>query len=224
MALVSIFNKGKIEDIETTLKKYRHLPRPTAGLLTSFTNRGKAIALGISLTVFGVACVYLLITARLNLYQRIMFICGSLACVVGPYILFKASLTLKKEARPHDFFYYDEARVILGRTGPVDQTQVDKILKMPVPERISALTAVSPGFTEIPLQAIDSLGLRISKAALDINKMTIRSGRDEILVDFPKILPSVDFSGIKSATAFNAISQFYTQAVGKTIPASIENP
>ena len=196
---------------------------PRSRLCTSFTNRAKALVLGIFLTLFGLACVYFLFTAKLNIWQKILFVGGSLACIVGPYIVVRSILTLNKAACPQNYFYYDSARLVLGTTNSLDQAEIDRLRAMPIAEQVNALVAVSPGHTEIPVKAIAKVSLKISLAAGDINKMTIWGDSAEMPVVFFDILPSADFSGIKSAAAFNSISQYYTAATGKALPAAIEN-
>jgi hypothetical protein len=223
MAVVSFFNNGKIEDIETNSKKGRFVRPPKPGLLTSFTNRTKALVLGIFVTLFGLACVYFLFTAKLNIWQKILFVGGSLACIAGPYIVVRSILALNKTACPQNYFYYDNARLVLGTTNSLDQAEIDRFRAMPIAEQVNALVAVSPGHTEIPVKAIAKVSLKISLATLDINKMTIWGPGAEMPVVFFDILPSGDFSGIKSAAAFNSISQYYTATTGKALPAAIEN-
>jgi len=220
MALVTIYDRGKIEDLETTLKQHRQL-KPRPGLLTSFSNRVGALILGISLFVLGVACVWVLIKEHSTFIQKVVFILGGLGGFVGLWITGKALFAFKKEAVPHAYFYYDEARIVMGTTNPIDQAAIKSILKTPKAERIKVLIAASPGFTEIPVQAVERAAINVD-AQLGVDKLKIAGGGKEIKVDFDALLPSLNFTGMNGMLAFNSISMYYTQATGKTITAAIE--
>jgi len=221
MALVTIYGRGKIEDVETTLKKHRQLtPRP--GLLTSFSNRAGALILGVFLIVLGLACAWILIKEHTTLFEKVVLVIGALSGFVGLWMAWKALFAFDKAALPHKYFYYDEARIVMGTTNPIDQAAIKSILRTPKAERIKALTAASPGFTEIAVQAVERVDLHVEKVQLHADKLKIMGGGKEILVDFDALLPSLNFSGINGDFAFNSISQYYTQATGKTLTASIE--
>ncbi len=222
MALVTIYQRGKIEDVETTLKRHRRL-KPNPALLTSFSHRAGALLLGIFLFVFGLFCAYILFAEHLNFFQTVVIIVGVLCSPVGIWIVSKALFAFGRAPHSHSFFYYDDSRIVMGKTNPIDQAAIKRIQGTPKAERIGALTALSPGFTVIPIRAIEFVGLQIEKTALHIGKMKIRGGGAEIVVDFDKLLPSLNFSGLNGDIAFNSISQFYTRATDKTITASIEN-
>ncbi len=223
MSLVSIYSQGKITDIETTLKKHRRL-KPRPGLLTSFSNRAGAVVLGIFLIAFGVSCGYFLFTERLNFFRTVVMILGALCVPLGLWILAKAFYAFGKSARAHSFFFYDDSRIVVGTTKPIDQADIKRIQQAAKPERIGMLTALAPGFLEIPVKAVEHIAVHVAKPQLNIDKITIKGGGAAIAVDFDVLLPSLNFSGINGNMALNSISQYYTQATNTCLPASIENP
>jgi len=223
MALVSFYSPGKIRDMETTLKKNR-LGKPNPGLLTSFSNRVGAMVLGAFLIPFGILCGYFLFAEHSTFFRKVIFFLGMVGVPLGFLILAKAFYAFGKTARAHRFFYYDATRIVMGETNPIDKADIKRILRTAKAERIGMLTAVAPGFVEVPSKAIEYIGLHVEKPTLHIDKLTIKGGGAEIIVDFSALLPSINLSGIQGDMAFNSISQFYTQATGNTVMASIENP
>ncbi len=223
MSLVAIYGRGEIKDIETTLKKHRGL-KPRPGLLTSFSNRVGAVALGILLIALGVFCSYFLFTERLSFFRTVVMIFGALCVPLGLWILAKAFYAFGKSARAHSFFYYDDSRIVMGTTKPIEQADIKRIQKARKPERIGMLMTLAPGCREIPVKAIEHITLHVAKPQLNVHKMTITGAGAAIAIDFDALLPSLNFSGINGDIAFNSISQYYTRATGNTLPASIENP
>jgi hypothetical protein len=223
MAPVSIYARGIIKDHETSQKKVRILP-PRPALLTSFSHRSGSVFLGVVLIAFGIFCGWVLLTQHPDFFEKLVLGFGTLTAVVGLWILGKAVSAFGKAAQPHGFFFYDANRVVYGTTKPLEQTEVRRILGTPKLERIGLLTAIAPGYVEIPIKAIEYAGLTVEKVQLHIDKLTIKGAGAVITVDFTALLPSINLSGITGDAAFNSISQFYTGATGKTILASIENP
>ncbi len=220
MALVSLFARGKISDQDIVLKKNRYL-KPRPGLLTSFSNRTGAMILGAFLIPFGVACGYLVFSSQSTPFQKIILVIGIFCTPLGGWILAKALNAFGKAPRPHSFFSWDDTRIVMGTTHPIDQAAIKGIFRAAKPERLAQLTALAPGFVEISIRAIESIELRVDKALLHIDKLRIKGGGAEITVDFDALLPSINFSGINGDMAFNSISQYYSSATGKTIAAAI---
>jgi hypothetical protein len=220
MALASLYARGKISETDTALKKNRYL-KPRPGLLTSFSNRTGAMILGAVLIPFGAACGYLVFTSQSTPFQKIVLSIGVLCTPLGAWILIKALNTFSKAPQPHTFFSWDDVRIVLGTTGPLGQEDIKGVLGTPKPERLAKLTALAPGFVEIPVKAVDGVEVHIEKATLHIDKFRIRGGGAEIKVDFDALLPSVNFSGINGDMAFNSISQYFTAATGKAMAVTI---
>src|SRR5512136_2719140 len=100
MALVSIYGQGKIQDLETTLRKNRVL-KPKPGLLTSFSNRVGAIILGVFFIVFGIGCGWALFTQHPTFFEKLVLFLGMLCTFLGFMLLGKALYAFGKAARPY---------------------------------------------------------------------------------------------------------------------------
>jgi len=222
MALSAIYSRGKIEDQDVSQRKYRHL-RPRPALLTSFSARTGAMVLGLILAAAGVLFIIVLATERLNFGQTALLVIGVFCLPVGIWMMVKGLHAFGKTARPHKFFYYDHTRVVAGTTQPIGQDEIKRIRRARLPEKAQILTALAPGFIEIPVKDIESIDVRVEKVKLSIDKLTIKGAGREISVDLDALLPSMNFSTVNGNNAFNFISQFYSQATGKTVTASIEN-
>ena len=220
MALVSIFERGKISDVDTSLKKYRLL-KPRPGVLTSFNNRVGSIVLGVVLALLGLGIGYILFTEHVTTFQTIILILGVCLLPIGLVMIAKASNAYGKEARPHRFFGWDETQVVLGETRPIGQTEIKDILRSPLPQRLAKLVVLGATVVKMPVAAIESIEAHVAMPTLNIDRLKITGAGAEIRVDLDALLPSGNFSGINGNTAFNAISQYYTNATGNTIGASV---
>ncbi len=220
MALVSIYDRGKIKVLDTASRKIRLL-KPRSGLLTSFSNRAGAAVLGVLLVALGIFCGYLLATERMKTFEIIVMIIGILCAPLGFWMLAKARNAYRRAAGPHRFFSWDENRVLVGTTRPIGQAEIKEILRTPRPDRPAKLMALCEQVLEVPVTAIDSVGLGVEAPTLNVNKLKITGVGREILVDLDALLPSLNFSGVNGNLAFNSISQYYTRATGTAINASI---
>lgn len=220
MALVSIYERGKISEVDTDLKKYRLL-KPRPGLLTSFSNRVGSIVLGVLLVLLGILSVWVIATQHPTTFQTIVLILGACALPMGLWMFAKASNAYGKVARPHRFFAWNETEVVLGVTRPLGQAEIKGVLGAPKAGRAAKLVDLGADVVKIPVAAIVSVEARVGLPTLNIDKLRIVGAGVEIKVDFDALLPSLNFSGINGDMAFNAISQYYTKATGKTIEASL---
>lgn len=220
-----IYGNGKIQDIEAAKKKIL-VPKPKPGLFTSSTNRWGALILGIFLFYVGAGTAYHLIVdpgKEWPLIYIIVLIIGLSCLPVGSVMAWKAFSAFHKAAHPIRFFYYDDARIVLGMTNAVDKIGIKRIRSMPITERINGLISLSSEHTTILVGTVEYVELNIDKIMGHIGKIKIKSSEAEIVVEISKLLPTLDLFG-KSDKAFNSISQYYTRATGKAINASIENP
>jgi len=226
MSTARIYGNGKIQDLEAA-KKTIVVPKPKPALFTSSSNPWGALVLGIIVFWFG-ASVIIGTIAHPHVKElsplRILVILMALAALPVGFITARKALSgFHTVAHPISFFYYDDARIVMGTTNAIDRVAVKKIRSMPKEERISELMALSPSHTKIPVTGVEYVGLTIDKITRHIGKMRIKSSTAEIVVDIPGLLPTGDISG-RSDKAFNSISQYYTQATGTAMKASIENP
>lgn len=220
MAIVSIYERGKILDIDNDLRKYRLL-KPRPGVLTSFTNRVGSLVLGVSLMILGSFFTWVVFTQHPTTFQTLVLIIGICTLPIGFWTIAKAQNAYGKEARPHDFFAWDETQVVMGGTRPIGQAEIKDLLKAPLPERTAKLMALGAKVAKIPVTAIEAVEIHVALPTLSIDKLKITGGGAEIKVDVDALLPSLNFSGINGIMAFNAISQYYTKATGKILNASI---
>ncbi len=220
MALVSIYERGKISEVDTDLKKYRLL-KPRPGLLTSFSNRAGSIVLGILLVLLGILSVWVIATQHPTTFQTIVLLLGACALPMGLWILVKAQNAYGKAARPHRFFAWDETEVILGETKPIGQAEIKGVLSAPKADRAAKLVDLGADVVKIPVAAIVSVEAHVGPPNLNIVKLRIVGADAAIKVDFDALLPSLNFSGINGDMAFNAISQYYSKATGTTLEASL---
>lgn len=220
MAIVSICERGKISDADTSLKKYRLL-KPRPGLLTSFSNRVGSIVLGVALMLLGILCAWIIATQHPTTFQTIVLVLGACAFPIGFWMIAKASNAYGKEARPHAFFAWDDAQVVLGETRPIGQAEIKDLLSTPKPKRAAKLVVLGANVVKIPIAAIESVEAHVGLPTLNIDRLKIVGAGAEIKVDFDALLPSLNFSGVNGDMAFNAISQYYTKATDRTIVSSI---
>lgn len=225
MAVITIFDGRSLKELDTTEKKLR---APEPGLVASFSNPAGALIAGILLFVLGAFLSIFIFARGVSGWQRVLFlICGPTCLGWGAVLVRRALFAGGKTARAHRFFYYDDARIVQGKTGPIDRAKVKEIRSRPVRERIQALSAVSPERTEIPVQAIEHVGLclgLVRPGVPKIGKLAIKGGGAEILADFDGLMASQNTMGVVAARAFHAISQFYTRRTGKPLFTEIEDP
>jgi hypothetical protein len=224
MALPIIYSNGKIQDLETA-KMTDLVAKPKPGLFTSSSSPWGALVLGIFLLVVGANFVYHLIVDPGNewppLYVVVLIL--GLSCLPTGFIIgWKAIAAFHNVAHPIKFFFYDDARIVMGVTKDVDRISAKRIRSKPKTEQISELIALSAGHTIIPVNAVEYIEIGFDKIQGRIGNMKIKSSAAEIMVDISELRLTLGLSR-KGDQAFNSISQYYTQATGTTIKASIKN-
>jgi hypothetical protein len=224
MAVITVFDRGNLKELDTARKS---CPEPEPGLVASFSSPVSALIAGVMFFILGVFSTICVFVGGFSTWQRVLFlVCGPTSVAWGAVLVRRAIVAGGKTARAHRFFYYDNARIVLGTTRPIDRAKVKEIQGRPIKERIQALTSVSPGYSEIPVKAVEYVGLHlglVKPGVPKIAKMTIKGGGTELLADFDALMPSQNISGMCAWRAFHSISQFYTRLTGNPIWTDIED-